>query len=140
MHPTGHLERRRRSLAAAGAVALFLTVLASASSARAQTGQDKLARGLAGMTTGFLEVPGNMVQETREEGPAGGIPLGLAKGLGMVVIRELVGVYEFVSAPFPAPEGYRPIIQPEYPWNYFDEGRSKVSSGQDSPAPANRPS
>jgi hypothetical protein len=38
-----------------------------------------------------------------------------------IVVRELVGVYEFVSAPIAAPDGYRPLIQPEFPWSYFDE-------------------
>ena len=46
--------------------------------------------------------------------------IGVAKGLGMIVARELIGVYEFVTAPFPAPAGYKPILQPEYPWDYFD--------------------
>jgi hypothetical protein len=36
------------------------------------------------------------------------------------VVRPLVGVYELVTAPFPVPAGYRPILQPEYPWGYFD--------------------
>jgi putative exosortase-associated protein (TIGR04073 family) len=64
-------------------------------------------------------LPGNIVQETSERGAAG-VPIGLALGLGMIVARELVGVYEFVTAPFPAPAGYRPILSPEYPWDYFE--------------------
>jgi hypothetical protein len=28
-------------------------------------------------------------------------------------------VWEFVSAPFPVPAGYQPILEPEYPWSYF---------------------
>ena len=39
----------------------LLVVLAWPSPAAAYTAVDKLLRGLAGMTTGFLEVPGNMV-------------------------------------------------------------------------------
>ncbi|MGR8929099.1 MAG: exosortase system-associated protein, TIGR04073 family [Gammaproteobacteria bacterium] len=85
---------------------------------QADTAAQKFGRGLAGMTCGFLELPGNLVRETNTRGPAG-IPLGFAKGLGMMVTRELVGVYEFVSAPFPVPAGFRPILQPEYPWGYF---------------------
>jgi putative exosortase-associated protein (TIGR04073 family) len=73
------------------------------------------------MTTGILEVPGNMVRETRERGAATGLPLGFAKGLGMIIPRTLVGVWEFVSAPFPVPAGYAPILEPEYPWSYFDD-------------------
>ena len=70
------------------------------------------------MTCGFLEIPGNIAKETEAEG-AVGFPIGLAKGVGMLVSRELVGVYEFVTAPFPVPAGYRPILKPEYPWSYF---------------------
>jgi putative exosortase-associated protein (TIGR04073 family) len=101
------------SLAAFTVLALF-----SLPNAYAHTAAQKFGRGLAGMTCGFLEIPGNIVQETRTKG-AIGFPLGLAKGLGMTVTRELVGVYEFVSAPFPAPSGYRPILTPTYPWDYF---------------------
>jgi putative exosortase-associated protein (TIGR04073 family) len=102
------------------------TLVLKGSPAGADTAADKFGRGLAGMTTAFLEVPGNMVADTRHYGPAEGLPLGFAKGLGMIVPRTLVGVYEFVSAPFPAPSGYRPVLQPEYPWSYFQGGRSSV--------------
>lgn len=100
--------------------ALVLGLVLLATPASAQTAVRKLGRGLAGMTAGFLELPGNIVEETRHRGPAEGIPLGFAKGLGMIIPRELVGVYEFLSAPLPAPAGYRPILQPEFPWGYFE--------------------
>jgi putative exosortase-associated protein (TIGR04073 family) len=102
---------------------VVVLILALPSFGQAQTAVDKFGRGLAGMTLGFLELPGNMVRESDRRGAAEGIPLGFAKGLGMIVVRELVGVWEFISAPFPAPAGYRPIIEPEYPWDYFDGGR-----------------
>ena len=105
----------------AGTALLVLTLSAPAS---AQTATRKFVRGLAGMTAAFLEVPGNMVHETDERGAGLGIPLGFAKGLGMIVPRVLVGVWEFVSAPFPLPAGYEPILEPEYPWSYLDAGGS----------------
>jgi putative exosortase-associated protein (TIGR04073 family) len=105
-----------------GVVTVALVVLGGTAPADAQSAARKLGRGLAGMTTSFLEVPGNMVAEQRVHGPAEGLPLGFAKGLGMIVVRTLVGVYEFVSAPFPAPAGFRPIIEPEFPWGYFEGG------------------
>jgi putative exosortase-associated protein (TIGR04073 family) len=98
--------------------------LTLASAAEAQSAGRKFGRGLAGMTTSWLEVPGNMVDQTNKRGAAEGVPLGFAIGLGMIVPRTLVGVYEFVTAPFPAPAGYRPILQPEFPWSYF-EGRGQ---------------
>lgn len=104
-----------RALGWAASLALLLAV---APAANAQTAAEKFGRGLAGMTCGFLEIPGNIVKETREKG-AIGFPLGLAYGLGMTVTRELVGVYEFVTAPFPVPAGFQPILSPEYPWGYF---------------------
>jgi hypothetical protein len=36
-----------------------------------------------------------------------------------MVTRHLVGGWEFVMAPFPLPKGYVPIIEPEFPWDYF---------------------
>jgi putative exosortase-associated protein (TIGR04073 family) len=114
---------RHRTLAVAVLVATAVTAGFPAHSA-AQSAARKAGRGLAAMTTSFLEVPGNMVREADRRGNAEGIPVGFVLGLGMIVVRTLVGVYEFVSAPFPAPPGYRPIIEPEFPWSYFDGGGS----------------
>lgn len=97
---------------------LAALILLASSNAQAYTAAQKFGRGLAGMTCGVMELPGNIIQETRSKGAAG-IPVGVAMGVGMIVTRELVGVYEFISAPFPVPAGFRPILKPEYPWDYF---------------------
>jgi len=102
----------------------LLTLTPAPSGAQEYTAARKVGRGVAGMTLGVLEIPGNMVAMSRESGPAMGIPLGFAVGLGKFVVRELVGVYEFVSAPFAAPAGYEPILEPEFPWDYFESDRS----------------
>lgn len=104
---------RRYILAAFTAFIVF-----SFPNAHAYTAVQKLSRGLAGVTCGFLEIPGNIVKETQSRG-AMGFPIGLATGLGKTVSRELVGVYELISAPFPVPAGFKPILTPEYPWDYF---------------------
>jgi putative exosortase-associated protein (TIGR04073 family) len=98
-------------------------ILVAQRDASAQTALRKTGRGLAAMTTGFLEVPGNMYREGQEHG-VGGVALGCAKGLGLLVPRTLVGVYEFVTAPIPAPAGFRPILHPEFPWEYFDANQA----------------
>jgi putative exosortase-associated protein (TIGR04073 family) len=105
---------------------LVALTLLLASPAGAQTAPRKFGRGLAGMTTSVLEVPGNIVAESRARGYGEGIPLGFAKGLGMIIPRTLVGVWEFVSAPFPLPAGYEPILSPEFPWSYFESGRTET--------------
>ena len=103
-------------------LACALLVLAPADGT-AQTAMRKAGRGLAAMTCSFLEVPGNMVAQGRQDG-AGGVALGFAKGLGMIVPRVLVGVYEFVTCPVPAPAHFRSILEPEFPWSYFETGPS----------------
>lgn len=102
-----------------------LALVAAPREADAQSAARKCGRGLAAMTTGFLEIPGNIVKESRETSPARGFTLGFVKGLGAVVVRELVGVYEFVTSPFELPKGYAPIIEPEFPWSYFDDAPRK---------------
>jgi putative exosortase-associated protein (TIGR04073 family) len=121
--PCGGKERRRTSMNRWIISLALLALCLSASPAAAQSAPRKLGRGLAAMTGSFLELPGNMVAETEARGPGEGMPLGFAKGLGMIVVRTLVGVHEFVTAPFPIPAGYRPIIEPEYPWGYFEDDR-----------------
>lgn len=108
------MKKLRRYILAA----FMVLIVFSFPNAHAYTAVQKLGRGLAGVTCGFLEIPGNIVKETQSRG-AMGFPIGLATGLGKTVSRELVGVYELISAPFPVPSGFKPILTPEYPWDYF---------------------
>jgi putative exosortase-associated protein (TIGR04073 family) len=117
-------SRRDAGLVRAGATLLLLATLLAPAVAEAQTATRKFGRGLAAMTTCFLEIPGNMVKETRDHGLGRGLTLGFVKGLGGVVVRPLVGVYEFLTAPFEVPDGYAPLIEPEFPWSYFEEKTS----------------
>lgn len=111
---------RSTARAGLGALGLAALLLPEAALAQEYTAARKVGRGLAGMTLGVLEVPGNVVQETRTNGVFSGMTVGLAMGVGKLVARELVGVYEFVTAPFAVPENYEPILQPEFSWQYFD--------------------
>ena len=129
----GHRGSRNLNVPVLAGVALLVCILAFASSASAQTAARKFGRGMAGMTAGVLELPGNTVVETRKHGAAG-VPVGVAKGLGMIVSRELVGVWEVVTAPFPVPAGYRPPISPEFPWSYFEQPPSHARSERRPPA------
>jgi putative exosortase-associated protein (TIGR04073 family) len=112
------------------AVLVGILSIPTLSQAVEYTAARKAGRGLAAMTTGFLEIPGNMVAESREHGAGAGIPLGFVFGLGKLVVRELIGVYEFISAPFAAPAGFEPILEPEFPWDYFDDSRASSNGSR----------
>ena len=119
---------RSRTIVTAAALALALVLLPGL--AQAQSAARKAGRGLAAMTTGFLEVPGNVYAMTNDRGPGWGFSLGFVQGLGMIVVRELVGVYEFVTCPLPVPSGFEPVIQPEFPWSYFSDHERSGGPGR----------
>jgi putative exosortase-associated protein (TIGR04073 family) len=116
--------RLQRILAATAALAISVPALtASAEFVEVDTdgAGDKALRGLAAMGAPFLEIPGNITYTTEEHGPFAGWTEGLARGLGMSLLRPPVGFYELVTAPFAVPP-FGPILRPEYPWSYFGDG------------------
>ena len=82
----------------------------------AYTAGDKLVRGLANVFLGFIEIPRNIHNTTQEESLLVGWTVGTGKGVGYTVLRLFVGFYEVVTFPFPLPEDYVPVYQPEYVW------------------------
>jgi putative exosortase-associated protein (TIGR04073 family) len=108
----------------AAALALIAVLVPGTAAAVEYTAARKLGRGLGAITTGFLEIPGNIVDVGRDRGYGWGFTWGFALGLGKIVPRVLVGVYETISAPFPLPKGFVPIMEPEFPWTYFESGRN----------------
>lgn len=131
-HLSPNRSSRTRVRSAIGALALGALLLPDAAVAEEYTAARKAGRGIAGMTLGFLEVPGNVVQETRTNGIFSGVTVGFAVGLGKLVARELVGVYEFVTAPFAVPENYEPVLQPEFTWQYFESEPGRAYGFSDS--------
>ena len=122
LEPSSRVVRRAACLLA---LTLVLPVLALPAAAEERTAADKLGRGLAGMTLGVMEIPGNIVQESRENGAVSGWTVGLSVGLGKFVLRTLTGVYDFVTAPFEVPENFASLMEPEFPWQYFDGGAGR---------------
>jgi len=122
----------RSTRAAISALAISALLLPAAASAEENTAARKAGRGLAGMTLGFLEVPGNVVQESRTNGIFSGVTVGFAMGVGKLVARELVGVYEFVTAPFAVPANFEPVLQPEFTWQYFESEPGRAYGFSDS--------
>lgn len=73
---------------------------------------NKLAHGAANTVTGIVEVPKNMMIESREKGPAYGVPVGLFTGIVLGIGRTLTGVVDLVTFPIPT----KPIIYPDFIW------------------------
>ena len=119
LHRVAKLARRLAACTAGAALAFSALTLPAVAGAQEDTAASKLGRGVAGVTLGILEIPGNIVQETRTNGVLSGMTVGFVVGVGKFVARELVGVYEIVTAPIPIPRDYAPVLAPEYAWNYF---------------------
>ncbi len=92
----------------------ILVVLNIATSGYAQDAGRKLYRGLANILTGWVELPKNIYDTSVEDNPLSGLTIGLAKGVGMTIVRTGAGIYETVTFPFPIPEGYTPVLEPEF--------------------------
>lgn len=93
---------------------VMVMVLAIASSSYAQDPAKKLGRGLANILTGWIELPKNIYDVSVEDNPLAGLTIGLAKGIGMTIVRTGAGIYEVVTFPFPIPEDYGPVLEPEF--------------------------
>ncbi len=93
---------------------VMVIVLAVATSSYAQDPAKKLGRGLANILTGWIELPKNIYDVSVEDNPLAGLTIGLAKGIGMTIVRTGAGIYEVVTFPFPIPEDYAPVLEPEF--------------------------
>jgi len=88
----------------------------SSGSPRVDASLRKLGRGIANVAScpfEFLRVPYFV---TLKEGYVAGSTVGLLKGVWMTLVRGVTGVYEVVTFPVEVPEGYAPLLQPEFIW------------------------
>ena len=74
----------------------------------------KLFRGIINTVTGWMEIPKQMAVVGQDSGPGPAFTWGFVKGIGYAVGRTVVGAYEIVTFPIPVPEGYRPVMEPDY--------------------------
>ena len=93
---------------------VFVMVISTATVCFANDAFTKLGRGVANALTGWVELPKNIYNVSVEENAFAGVTLGLAKGAGMTIVRTGAGVYEIATFPFPLPQDYKPILEPEY--------------------------
>ena len=104
----------------------------------------KLSRGIANVAFGIIELPKAWWDVQNDMGGIAGLTYGTLKGVCYFVAREVVGVVEIVTFPFPLPNcpnnpqgagpGYGPIMFPAWvvdvghDWNNFVYGREAVVS------------
>lgn len=74
----------------------------------------KLGRGVTNVLTFWVEWPRNVAIEWEKTDPATGLVLGTVKGFGWGFTRLVTGVYDAVTFPFPVPENYQPLLEPEF--------------------------
>ncbi|NQT21810.1 MAG: exosortase system-associated protein, TIGR04073 family [Candidatus Omnitrophica bacterium] len=95
-------------------VVAIVAVVCMTANVYAQDPGKKLVRGVANVLTGWVELPKNIYQTTVEDNILSGLTIGLAKGVGMSIVRTGAGIYETVTFPFPIPEDYAPVLEPEF--------------------------
>lgn len=76
----------------------------------------KAVRGMANITTGWLELPKQIYVTYKEDGAAKGIFVGPLKGLGMTLFRTVSGVGELATFFVAWPGFYDPYFDPEFVW------------------------
>ena len=74
----------------------------------------KLGRGITNVITCWVEVPRYIAMEWEKTDPVTGLFMGTVKGTGWGFARFATGVYETFTFPFPVPEGFEPMIEPEF--------------------------
>ena len=104
----------RKFLQAIAVHGVALVVIGTSTVCFASDPFTKLGRGVANTLTGWVELPKNIYNTSVEDNAFAGMTLGLAKGAGMTLVRTGAGIYEIATFPFPLPEDYKPILEPEY--------------------------
>lgn len=80
----------------------------------------KLGRGLANVVTAPLELIREPYLVSERDGGVAGLTVGMARGLGAVVLREVAGVIETATFYVPLPRDFQPLLQPEFVYAHGD--------------------
>ncbi len=118
------IPRTRTAFVGAVLIVALVVILGGATGARAddmtRKRKDislmmrKFGRGVMNVLVGWVEVPKNIAQMWKESDPFTGVVVGGCIGVGWGFARTVGGFYEIFSFPFPYPEDYAPLIEPEF--------------------------
>ncbi len=99
----------------------LVLILSLTTTGLAQDKLTKLERGAINTVTGWVEVPKEMYDETIDTNVLSGLTIGLGKGVCLGVLRTGAGIYDIVTFPFAIPEGYVPVVEPEFVFSATEE-------------------
>lgn len=77
----------------------------------------KASQGFFNITTGFIEIPKNIVNISSDSNIFVGITWGTLRGVAHTVSRTVVGAAELITSPIPTKD----YITPPYVWERFSE-------------------
>ncbi|MDP2180419.1 exosortase system-associated protein, TIGR04073 family [Methylicorpusculum sp.] len=78
---------------------------------------DKISQGFFNTTTGFIELPKNIINISHDQNIFVGLTWGTVRGVAHAVGRTVVGAAELVTSPIPTDD----YISPPYVWDRFSE-------------------
>jgi putative exosortase-associated protein (TIGR04073 family) len=82
----------------------------------------RVNQGFFNTTTGWIEIPKNVVNISHDQNIFVGATWGLLRGTAHAVSRTLVGAGELILSPIPiTDDGYDNYITPPYVWERFSE-------------------
>ena len=95
---------------------VILTNFIFAGNCFAQDPIKKLGRGVANLGLGWSVLLTTIEDTGKSDGVFAAVTYGIFKGVAKAIQRTLVGAYEIISFPLPAPQDYKPILtSPEFP-------------------------
>ena len=80
----------------------------------------KLGRGIADVATCPLELLRTPTLLTRRDGLIAGWSIGVVQGIWRTVLRGVTGVFEVATFYAEIPDGYGPLLKPEFVWENGD--------------------
>ena len=100
---------------------LIVSLVCIHSQCFAQNALRKLGRGTSNVVTSAFEIPKSIQEMFYEEGVMAAATYGVLDGIYKFVLRTVVGVYEVATFPIPFPDGYAPIVEPEFLFSPDDD-------------------
>ncbi|MCX5686721.1 MAG: exosortase system-associated protein, TIGR04073 family [Candidatus Omnitrophica bacterium] len=94
---------------------IILLVASFAMPAYCDDSLKKLGRGVCNIGTCPVELFLQTSRVNNSDGPMAAFTYGVMKGVAMMCVRAVVGVYEVATFPIPVPKNYEPILKdPEF--------------------------